>query len=146
MSKPPPGVRADYRRFHPITTRWTDNDALGHVNNAVYYSYFDTAITHFLVQNGILTWRGSDHLLMVAESGCRYHSEIAFPDRVTAGVRVARLGTSSIRYEVAVFRDDADLAAAEGRFVHVCVLAATRRPAPMPDHWRRALQTIEMEG
>jgi len=141
MSKPPPGVRADYRRFLPITTRWMDNDVFGHVNNVAYYSFFDTAITHFLVLNDILTWRGGDHLLMVAESGCRYHSEIAFPDRVTAGVRVGRLGNSSIRHEMGIFREDVDAASAEGYFVHVCVDAATRRPAPMPDRWRQVLES-----
>ncbi len=140
MSKTPPGIRADYRRFLPITTRWTDNDVFGHVNNATYYSFFDTAITHFLVQHSILKWHGADHLLMVAESSCRYHSEIAFPDRITAGLRVARLGTSSIRHEIGVFRENAEMAAAEGYFVHVCVDAATRQPTPIPDRWRRILE------
>ena len=139
MSRASPGTRADYRRFLPITTRWMDNDVFGHVNNAAYYSFFDTIITHFLVQHGILTWQGGDHLLMVVESSCRYHSEIAFPDRVTAGLRVATLGQSSIRHEVAVFPGDADTAAAEGYFVHVCVAAATRRPAPLPAQWRQIL-------
>ncbi len=141
MSRTPPGVRADYCRFLPITTRWTDNDVFGHVNNATYYSFFDTAITHFFVQHSILNWHGPDHMLMVAESSCRYHSEVAFPDRVTAGLRLARLGTSSIRHEIAVFREDADVASAEGYFVHVCVSIATRRPAPIPDAWRRILKT-----
>jgi len=140
MSRTPPGVRADYCRFLPITTRWMDNDVFGHVNNATYYSFFDTAITHFLVQHSILNWSGADHMLMVAESSCRYYSEIAFPDRVTAGLRVARLGSSSIRHEVGVFRENADAAAAEGYFVHVCVNAATRRPVPIPDSWRRILE------
>ena len=141
MSRPARGVRADYRRFLPITTRWMDNDVLGHVNNATYYSLFDTAITEFLVRNGILAWRGrSDCLLMVAESGCRFHAEVAFPDRLIAGVRLARLGRSSVRHEVAVFREDADAAAAEGFFVHVCVDAAARRPAPLPVEWRRILE------
>ncbi len=135
-----PGIRADYRRFLPITTRWMDNDVFGHVNNAAYYSFFDTAITHFLVQCGILAWQGGSHLLMVAENNCRYHSEAAFPDPLTAGVRLARLGTRSIRHEVAVFRDGVDTAAAEGWFVHVCVDAATRRPAPLPDRWRQILE------
>jgi acyl-CoA thioester hydrolase len=146
-------MRADYRRFLPITTRWMDNDVFGHVNNAAYYSLFDTAITHFFVQCSILTWQGGSHLLMVAESSCRYHSEAAFPDPLTAGLRLARLGNSSIRHEVAVFRGDADVAAAEGYFVHVCVDAsmrrcvdaATRRPAPLPDPWRHILEA-EMPG
>ncbi len=140
MSRASPGLRADYRRFLPITTRWMDNDVFGHVNNAAYYSFFDTAITHFLVQCDILTWRGGSHLLMVAESSCRYYSEVAFPDRLTAGLRLARLGTSSIRHEVAMFRENADTAAAEGYFVHVCVDPATRRPTPIPNRWRQILE------
>lgn len=133
-------MRADYRRFLPITTRWMDNDVFGHVNNTTYYSFFDTAITHFLVQHSILNWHGADHMLMVAESSCRYHSEVAFPDRITAGLRVARLGISSIRHEIGVFREGAETAAAEGYFIHVCVDAATRRPAPIPDRWRQILE------
>ena len=133
-------MRADYRRFLPITTRWMDNDVFGHVNNAAYYSFFDTAITYSLIQRGILAWQGGSHLLMVAENRCRYHSETAFPDQLTAGLRLARLGNSSIRHEVAVFRKDADVAAAEGWFVHVCVDSATRRPAPLPDRWRLILE------
>ena len=142
MTRPAPGLRADYRHFLPVTTRWMDNDVFGHVNNVHYYSYFDTAVCEFLVGRGILTWRGSSHFMVMAESGCRYHSELAFPDRVTAGLRVARLGQSSVRYELGAFREDADAASAEGFLVHVCVDAATRRPAPLPDAWRAALQTI----
>lgn len=142
MTRPAPGVRADYRHFLPVTTRWMDNDVFGHVNNVTYYSYFDTAVCEFLVSRGILTWRGSSHFMVMAESGCRYHSELAFPDRVTLGVRVARLGASSVRYELGAFREDADAASAEGFLVHVCVDAATRRPAPLPDAWRAALDSI----
>lgn len=140
MTRASPGLRADYRRFLPITTRWMDNDVFGHVNNAAYYSFFDTAITHFLVRHGILTWKGGSHLLVVAENGCRYHSETAFPDRLTAGLRLAHLGARSIRHEVAMFRDEEEQAAAEGYFVHVCIDAETRRPAPLPDRWRQILE------
>ena len=142
MTRPAPGARADYRHFLPITTRWMDNDVFGHVNNVHYYSYFDTAVCAFLVSRGILTWRGSSHFMVMAESGCRYHSELAFPDRVTAGLRVARLGGSSVRYELGAFREDAEAASAEGFLVHVCVDAATRRPAPLPEAWRAALDSI----
>lgn len=142
MTRPAPGLRADYRHFLPVTTRWMDNDVFGHVNNVHYYSYFDTAVCEFLVGCGILTWRSSSHFMVMAESGCRYHSELAFPDRVTAGLRVARLGQSSVRYELGAFREDADAASAEGFLVHVCVDAATRRPALLPDEWRAALQSI----
>ncbi|GAC1343694.1 MAG: thioesterase family protein [Acetobacteraceae bacterium] len=142
--RPVPGPRAAYRRFLPISLRWMDNDVFGHVNNAHYYSLFDIAVCEFLVGSGILTWRGSDHFMVVAESGCRYHAEVAFPDRVTAGLRVVRLGTSSVRYDIGIFRDDDATASAEGFMVHVCVAAATRRPAPLPASWRTALQTLTL--
>ncbi len=142
MSRAGAGVRADYARFLPITTRWMDNDVFGHLNNVVYYSMFDTAVCHFLVGAGILTWRGGDHIMMVAESGCRYHSEAGFPDRIAAGIRLARLGTSSVRYEIGVFREDDATASAEGFMVHVCVDATSRRPAPLPEAWRSALQNV----
>jgi acyl-CoA thioester hydrolase len=143
--RPAPGQRAEYRRFLPLTLRWMDNDVFGHVNNAHYYSLFDTAVCEFLVGKGILTWRGSDHFMVVAESGCRYWSEVAFPDQITAGLRVMRLGTSSVRYNIGVFREDDSGASAEGFMVHVCVSAHTRRPTPMPAHWRAALQTLLVE-
>lgn len=135
-----PGSRADYSVFLPVTTRWMDNDLFGHLNNVVYYSVFDTAVCHRFVQAGILQRPGAGHFLMMVESGCRYHSEVAFPDRITTGLRTARLGTSSVRHEVAIFRNDAPIAAAEGFMVHVCVDATTRRPAPLPEHWRAALE------
>ena len=139
MPRPPPSVRADYTLFLPITTRWMDNDVFGHLNNVVYYSLFDTAVCHSLVGRGILQGKRGTHLLLVAESGCRYHSEIAFPDPVKAGVRVATVGARSVRHEVGVFRGDADVASADGFMVHVCVNTATRRPSPLPDRWRAAL-------
>ena len=142
MPKPAPGTRADYATFLPITTRWMDNDVFGHVNNATYYSFFDTAVCSFLVGHGVLDWVEGEHFMVVAESGCRYHSEMAFPDRVTAGLRVGRLGGSSVRYELGAFREDAETASAEGFLVHVCVDAATRRPAPLPEAWRAALDSI----
>jgi acyl-CoA thioester hydrolase len=143
--RPAPGLRAEYRRFLPMSLRWMDNDVFGHVNNAHYYSLFDTAVCEFLVGRGVLTWRASDHFMVVAESGCRYHSEVAFPDQITAGLRVVRLGTSSVRYDIGVFRNEDDSASAEGFMVHVCVAAASRRPAPMPEHWRAVLEQLVVE-
>lgn len=130
--------------FLPLTLRWMDNDVFGHVNNAHYYSLFDTAVCEFLVGRGVLTWGGGTHYMVVAESGCRYHSEVAFPDPVVAGLRVERLGERSVRYEIGVFRGDDELASAEGFMVHVCVSAETRRPVPMPEHWRATLQTVSV--
>lgn len=143
--KPAPARRASYRRYIPITTRWMDNDVFGHVNNVTYYSFFDTAVCSALVAGGALSWHDPSHIMVVAESGCRYHSELAFPDRVTAGLRVARLGARSVRYEIGIFRDDEDAASAEGFFVHVCVDAATHRPAPLPPAWRALLEPLVVE-
>ena len=142
MPRTPPGQRADYPNILPLNTRWADNDVFGHLNNVVYYSLFDTAVCTILVNAGLLHWRGNEHVMVMAESGCRYHSEAAFPDRIEAGLRIARLGTSSVRYELAVFREGSARPAAEGFMVHVCVDAATRRPAPMPDAWRKILQQL----
>lgn len=142
MTRPAPGVRADYRSFVPITTRWWDNDVFGHINNAVYYGFIDTAVTTLMLRAGVLGWRDAPHIVLVAEGGCRFHAEAGFPDQLHAGVRIARLGGSSIRHEVGIFRNDDGLACAEGFIIHVCVDLSTRRPAPMPDDWRRALQPL----
>ena len=145
MHKSLPARRASYRRHLPITTRWMDNDVFGHVNNVAYYSFFDTAVCSALVAGGVLRWDNPEHIMVVAESGCRYHSELAFPDPVTAGLLVSRLGTSSVRYEIGIFRGDEEAASAEGYFVHVCVGTATRRPAPLPPAWRAVLEPLLVE-
>ncbi|MBV9812177.1 MAG: acyl-CoA thioesterase [Acetobacteraceae bacterium] len=145
MSKPhraSPGQRADYRAFFPMTTRWADNDPYGHVNNVVYHAWFDTAVNRFLIANGLLHVTESAVIAVMAENGCRYHSELAYPDEVTVGVRVGRVGASSVRYESGAFRADAQAASAEGFLVHVYVNRATMRPVPMPADVRAALATI----
>lgn len=136
-ARPEPALRMAYRAFVPLTTRWLDNDIYGHMNNAVHYGLFDTAVNGWLIGQGALNIRG-DLIGLVVESGCRYHAEMAFPDRVTAGLRVAHLGTSSVRYEIGLFRNDEDRASAEGFFVHVYVDAITRRPAPLSEPLRSA--------
>ncbi len=137
-----PEHRAAYAAYREITTRWMDNDAYGHVNNVVYYSYFDTAVNQYLIEAGCLDIASSPVVGLVVESRCQYFSSIAFPDRVVAGVRVARLGTSSVRYEIGLFRNEADTASAQGQFVHVYVDRATNRPVPLPDDVRRALEPL----
>jgi acyl-CoA thioester hydrolase len=119
-----------------------DNDSYGHMNNVVHYSLFDTAVNGWLIDAGALDIRGGHQIGLVVETGCRYFSEMAFPDIVTAGIRVARLGSSSVRYEVGLFRNDEQIAAAEGFFIHVYVDRATRRPRPVNDALRSALQAI----
>jgi acyl-CoA thioester hydrolase len=142
----PAGIarRADYFRFHRITTRWMDNDVYRHVNNVVYYSFFDTAVNRLLIDAGLLDVAESPVIGLVVETGCRYFAPIAFPDEVHAGVRVARLGRSSVRYEVGLFRNDEDKAAAAGHFVHVYVERATTRPVPIPDATRAFLSTLQL--
>ncbi len=145
MSRQPPGRRADYRYFHSITTRWMDNDVFRHVNNVNYFSFFDTAVTYFEMTSGVVDLLDGPVHCVVAEVMCRYHSSVAFPDRITVGVRVARIGGSSVRYEIGVFRNDDDEAAAEGYFVHVFVDRATQRPAPLPEASRAVLQGIAVD-
>ena len=139
----PSETRAGYARFVGITTRWMDNDVYGHVNNVVYYSFFDTAVNGILVEAGVLDFAKGPVIGLVVETGCRYASPIAFPDRLTAGVRVARLGTSSVRYEVGLFRNDDDQASAQGHFVHLYVRRATRRPVPLPAALRSVLEALQ---
>ncbi len=142
MSRQAAGTRADYRAFRTIPTRWMDNDVYGHMNNVVHYSLFDTAVNGWLVEQGVLDFHGGAQIGLVVETGCRYFSEMAFPDVVTAGIRVARLGSSSVRYEVGLFRNAEEAAAAEGFFIHVYVDRESRRPAPLNDALRRALEGI----
>ena len=142
MSRQPPGRRADYRWFHDITTRWMDNDVFRHVNNVTYFSFFDTAVTYFEMSGGVVDLLDGPVHCVVAEVACRYHSSVAWPDRVRVGVRVARIGASSVRYEIGIFRNDDDVAAAEGHFVHVFVTRGDQRPTPIPDVARAILQTI----
>ncbi len=136
----PRARRAEYRVFAPLDTRWGDNDVYGHVNNVVYYALFDTAVNRLLIQAGVLDIAAGPVIGLVVETGCRFHASLAFPDRVTAGVRVARVGNSSVRYEIGLFREDEDEAAAEGLFVHVYVDRATRRPTPLPTPLRAVVE------
>jgi acyl-CoA thioester hydrolase len=142
--RPEAKKRSDFKHFHDITTRWMDNDAYGHVNNVVYYSWFDTVVNQFLIANGVLDIERSKVIGLVIETQCNYFASVAFPDRVTAGVRVTKLGNSSVRYEVGIFREDEESAAAQGHFVHVYVDRESRRPASIPDDMRKLLQSIEV--
>lgn len=125
-------TRAAYRAFTTITTRWMDNDVYGHLNNVVHYSLFDTAVNQMLVRAALIDFAAGPVIGLVVESGCRYHASISFPDTVHAGLRIAHLGRSSVRYEIGLFREDDDEAAAEGHFVHVYVDRDTRRPVDLP--------------
>ncbi|WP_343732079.1 thioesterase family protein [Duganella sp.] len=134
--------REQFRHFLTIPTRWMDNDIYGHVNNVVYYSYFDTAVNQFLIEAGVLDIHQGEVVGFVVDSGCSYFSPIAFPDAVHAGIRVAKLGNSSVRYEIALYRNNDPLPAAAGHFVHVYVERATNRAVPIPDTVRAVLRDL----
>lgn len=135
--------RQTYKHFQAISTRWMDNDAYGHVNNVVYYSYFDTVVNQYLMEKGVLEIGSSPVIGLVVETACQYFSPIAFPDTVHAGLRVGKLGRSSVRYEVGIFRNDEALASAQGHFVHVYVDRASQRPVPLPPALRAALEPLQ---
>jgi acyl-CoA thioester hydrolase len=134
--------RSAFAHLSPIQTRWSDNDVYGHVNNVTYYSYFDTAVNGWLIDHGALDIHLGDVVGYVVDTSCSYFSPVAFPDRLHVGIRVAKLGRSSVRYELAVYRDDDELPVAAGNFVHVYVDRATGRSAPVPGVTRAALETL----
>jgi len=135
--------RADYRHFLEIPTRWGDNDAYAHINNVVYYSYFDTVVSRYLLASGAIDLTSSEVIGVVVETGCRYLAPISFPDLVTAGLRVTRIGNTSIRYEIGIFRNGEEQASAEGHFIHVYVDRATQtRPTPLPQALREAVAPL----
>lgn len=137
-----PSPRSAYRAFRTIQTRWMDNDIYGHMNNVVHYSLFDTAVNGWLIEAGLLDLKASKEVGLVVETGCRYHAEMMFPDVISAGIRVARIGSSSVRYEVGLFRNDEETASAEGFFIHVYVDRETRRPKPLGEAMRTVLAEI----
>ncbi|HYF17809.1 MAG TPA: thioesterase family protein [Ramlibacter sp.] len=141
-AKPQPEPRSAYRTFRTITTRWMDNDAYGHVNNVVYYSWFDTAVNAHLVERGVLDIEAGPTIGLVIETQCNYFAPLAFPQDVEAGLRVAKLGTSSVRYEVGLFAAGGADTAAKGHFVHVYVDRHSRRPVPLPAELRAVLEEL----
>lgn len=138
--------RSEFLYFESISTRWMDNDAYGHVNNVIYYSWFDTAVNHFLIANGALDIQRGAVIGLVVETQCNYFASVAFPDAISVGVSVANLGNSSVRYDVGVFRNDEDVASAQGHFVHVYVDRETSRPVQIPESIRAVLKGITPEA
>jgi acyl-CoA thioester hydrolase len=137
-----PHRRADYPHAQPITTRWMDNDAYGHINNVVYYSFFDTAVNTWLIERGALDVEKGSVVGYTVETGCHYFSPLAYPQKIAAGLRVAHIGRTSVRYEIAIFAEGAQIAAAQGHFVHVYVDRETQRPVELPQALRKALQPL----
>ena len=143
MVRAPRDTRSAYRAFRDITTRWMDNDVYAHVNNVVYYSWFDTAVNGYLIEQGALDIHHGEVIGLVIETCCNYFAPIAFPQAVEAGLRVAHIGRSSVRYEVGLFVQGDPDAAAQGHFVHVYVDKATRRPTALPERLRAVLEALQ---
>ena len=140
MSRPIPLGRESFHVFRQLQSRWSDNDIYGHMNNVVHYALFDTAINGWLVEKDLLDLKNGETIGLVVETGCHYFAELAFPDRIDAGIGVERIGSSSVIYRIALFRDEDTTAAAQGRFVHVYVDRETRRSKPLDAHWRETLE------
>lgn len=136
--------QSDYVYFHDIDTRWKDNDIYGHVNNVEYYSYFDTAVAAFLISKLGLYFKDSPVIAYVIETGCTYYESIAFPDRIKVGVRIVKLGNSSVHYELAIFKNNGQSACAQGHFVHVYVDRTSNTPTPIPTNVRQAMAAIAL--
>ena len=139
-------TRADFTTYVPLTTRWSDNDVYGHVNNAVYFQYFDTAVNKLLVEGGALDVKQSDIIGLVVENRCTFFASVAFPNAIQIGVAVEKIGRSSVRYRLGLFRADDQTAAAQGEFTHVYVDRASRRPAAVPSAVRHLLQPLFAAG
>lgn len=139
MSREPARPRSDYRAWRTIPTRWADNDAYGHVNNTVFYAWFDTAVNAWLVESGLLDIAAGNPVGLVVATRCAYFASLAFPEPVEVGIAVERLGTSSVTYRIGIFAQGADQPAAQGEFTHVYVDRASRRPVPLPAGWRDKL-------
>lgn len=142
MGKTAPPIRSDYPHFLAIPTRWNDNDSYGHVNNAVYYFFIDTVVNGFLIDKGLLDLKTSKTIGLAVETSCKFFDSIEYPDIVHAGLRVTRLGNSSVTYDIGLFKNDEAIASAQGHFVHVYVNAQSRRPVPIADTMRAALSEI----
>lgn len=141
LPKPYAEPRSAYRVLRLIPTRWSDNDVYGHVNNVVYYSWFDTAVNAYLMEQSVLDIHAGAAIGLVVETQCNYFASVAFPEMVQAGIRVAKLGTSSVRYEIGIF-GQGETTAAKGHLIHVYVDRLTRKPVPLPDALRQLLETL----
>jgi len=140
--RPAIGRRSEYRHFMPLQTRWMDNDLYGHVNNVIYYAYFDTLLNRYLIDHGGLDIHRGPVIGIAVETMCRFHKSFAYPDAIDGGLRIGALGRTSVRYEIGLFAPGEDQARAEGHFVHVFVARETQRPVPIPPEIRAALARI----
>ncbi|WP_439106817.1 acyl-CoA thioesterase [Congregibacter sp.] len=146
MSRAQPPARTDYPWFTAITTRWSDNDVYGHVNNVIYYSYFDSVANRYLIDEGGLDIHDGDTVGLVVNSGCDYYSPVAYPEPLQGALRVDRLGNSSVQYGIGIFREGDEKACANGTFTHVFVDRASNKPVPIPAQMREALEAIAVSA
>jgi acyl-CoA thioester hydrolase len=142
VSRPVPRGRDAYRWFMTVAMRWSDNDAYGHVNNTIFYQWFDTAVNHWLVEAGLLDIEHGDPIGLVVETGCSYFAPLSFPGEVEIGIAVDRLGSSSVTYRIGVFGAGQADPASQGHFTHVYVARDSRRPTTLPENWRSKLKTL----
>ncbi len=142
MSRDQPAARSEFRVWRQYTTRWADNDAYGHVNNTVFYQWFDSAVNAWLVGQGLLDIQHGDPIALVVETRCAYFAPLQFPQDVEVGVAVSSIGRSSVRYRIGIFAAGQERAAAQGEFVHVLVDRASRQPMEFPARWREAFVQI----
>ena len=142
MSREQPAARSEFKVWRQVTTRWADNDAYGHVNNTVYYQWFDSAVNAWLVEQGLLDIQQGDPIALVVETRCAYFAPLEFPHNVEVGLAIANVGRSSVRYRIGIFGAGRDAAAAQGEFVHVLVDRTSRRPTEFPTRWREAFSAI----
>ena len=145
MSRAQVPTRTDYKVFYPISTRWSDNDIYGHVNNVTYYSYFDTAANRYLIEEGGLDISDGTIVGYVVSSGCEYLAPIAFPEKIEVGLRIDRLGNSSVQYGLGIFKDKEPQACAFGHFIHVFVDRQSNKPVRIPDFMRKSMEKIEVK-
>jgi len=145
VSRPKPNTLDSYPHHLPLQTRWADNDVYGHVNNSVYYFYFDTVVNRWLIDNGLLEVGKSETIGLVVGTSCDYFAPVSFPDEIVAGLRAAKIGSSSVTYEIGLFRNNETTASAQGTFVHVYVDEKNRRPAPISDKMKEKLKEIQAE-
>jgi acyl-CoA thioester hydrolase len=143
-ARPTPDPRSRYRVFRSIPTRWADNDVYGHINNVVYYGWFDTAVNALLIERRALDIHQGETIGLVVETQCNYFAPLAFPQTVEAGIRVGQAGTSSVRYEIALFAEGAEAAAAQGHFIHVYVDRVTQRPVQLTAALRAVVDQLRL--
>ena len=137
--------RSEYNFFCKLSTRWNDNDIYGHMNNIIYYALFDTAVNKWLIKNNLIDIKDGQNIGLIVQSGCNYFSSFQYPENIDAGIRVTKIGTSSVRYEVGLFKEKNQISSADGFFVHVYVDRKTNNPTPLNYHFKKTLDTIFIE-